>query len=480
MNPLVLADFYKTGHIYQYPDNTELIYSNWTARGSRIKDVNKVVVFGVQYFIKEYLIKKFNEEFFNKPKNDVVKSYKRRIDNALGKDAIRTDHIEALHDLGYMPLEIKALDEGSKCPLRVPCITIKNTIAKFSWVTNFIESIMSNIIWMPMTSATIADMYRCVLDEYAAETSDIPEFVDWQGHDFSFRGMPGLEAACLSAAAHLLSFKGTDTIPAIDFLESYYSANSDNEFIAGSVPATEHSVMSLGEKEKEIETFERLITKTYPNGIVSIVSDTWDLWEVINDFLPKLKDKIMKREGKIVIRPDSGDPVKIICGDKEAVTEHGKKGVIELLWEIFGGETNSKGYKQLDSHIGTIYGDAITIDRCKQICSQLKQKGFASTNIVYGIGSYTYQYNTRDTFGFAMKATYGVVDGVKKNIWKNPKTDDGLKASAKGLLMVDSDMNLHQEVSEDVEKTGLLKTVFIDGKIIKQTSLSEIRERVKA
>jgi len=471
-HPINFTDFYKTDHRRQYPPNTELVYSNFTPRGSRIDGVGEVVVFGIQYFIKEYLIKRFNEGFFRMPKEKAVAAYRRRLDNALGKGAVSMEHIEALWDIGYIPVEIKAMEEGSLCPMRVPLLTIQNTHPMFFWVTNFLETLLANVLWGPITSATIAQTYRKILGSYAVETSDIPEFVYWQGHDFSMRGMMGIEAACMSGAAHLLSFTGTDTIPAIDFLEEYYNANSDEELIGGSVPATEHSVMSVAGIEDEIGTFKRLITETYPTGIVSIVSDTWDFWKVMREYLPKLKTEILQRDGRVVIRPDSGDPVKIICGTET------DPGAIECLWNIFGGTVNSKGYKQLDPHVGLIYGDSITIDRCRAICEGLKRKGFASTNMVLGIGSYTYQYNTRDTFGFAMKATYAVVGGESINIWKDPKTDDGLKKSAKGLLCVDNARRLIEEVSVEEANTGLLKTVFKDGHLLRETNLSSIRDRL--
>ena len=478
--PINYTDFYKTDHRRQYPLNTQLVYSNFTPRGSRIDGVDEVVVFGIQYFIKEFLIKRFNEGFFLIPKEKAVAAYRRRLDNGLGKGAVSMEHIGDLWDLGFLPVEIRAMEEGTKCPMRVPLLTIQNTHPKFFWVTNFLETLLSMVLWGPITSATIAHTYRKILDEYAAKTSDIPEFVDWQGHDFSMRGMMGIEAAAMSGAAHLLSFTGTDTIPAIDFHEEYYNADSDKELIGGSVPATEHSVMSVAGIEDEIRTFKRLITETYPTGIVSVVSDTWDFWRVITVYLPTLKNRILAREGKVVIRPDSGDPVKIICGDDNYFTHSVEecKGAIECLWDTFGGTVNSKGYKQLDPHIGLIYGDSITLDRCRAICEGLERKGFASTNVVLGIGSYTYQYNTRDTFGFAMKATYAVVSGKPINIWKDPKTDDGVKKSAKGLLCVTNDRRLIEEVSLPESKTGLLRLVFENGHLVKETSLIDIREKL--
>jgi nicotinamide phosphoribosyltransferase len=482
MNPLLLTDGYKVDHRRQYPTGTSLVYSNWTPRKSRIEGVDEVVFFGLQYFIKKYIIQDFDLYFFKQPKEEVVKKYARRINNYLGENQVGTKHIEDLHDLGYIPMVFKALPEGASVPVRVPMFTMYNTMPEFFWLTNYFETLLSAVVWLPCNSATIAKQYRIVLDKYAQETSSVPEFVDWQGHDFSMRGMGGIEAAVTSSAGHLLSFTGSDTIPAIDFLEEYYNANSDVELVAGSVAATEHSVMCMGTTEGEYETFKRLICEVYPKGIVSIVSDTWDLWKVLTDYLPRLKEEIVSREGKVVVRPDSGDPVDIICGNPNGKTEQEKKGVIELIWDVFGGTVNSKGYKELVPQIGAIYGDSITVARATQICERLKAKGFASTNVVLGIGSFTYQYNTRDTFGFAMKATYGEVNGEGRAIFKDPITDDGTKKSAKGLMkidLVDGVYKLTDNVSWEEERKGELKEVFRDGKLLIDHSLTEIRNNVK-
>lgn len=484
INPLMLIDFYKADHRRQYPEGTELVYSNFTPRKSRRADDELLVFFGLQYFVKEYLVKQWNEGFFHRPKNEVIEEYKRRMDNALGKDSIDVTHIAELHDLGYLPLVVKGLPEGTVLPAKIPVVTVYNTKPKFFWLTNYLESLMSAILWKPCTSASTSLQYRERFTRFANETvsDNATDFVYWQGHDFSFRGMSGIEDACMSAAGHLTSFYGTDSVAAIDFHEIYYGANSGKEMVGGSVPATEHSVMCMGTKENEIGTFDRLITELYPSGIVSIVSDTWDFWKVITEFLPLLKDKIMARNGRVVIRPDSGDPVKIIIGDKDAAPGSPEyKGAIECMWEIFGGTITEKGYKLLDQHIGLIYGDSITLQRQQDILEGLKAKGFASFNVVLGIGSYTYEYVTRDTYGFAMKATYGEVNGEGRNIFKDPKTDDGTKRSAKGLLAVhekDGVLYLKDECTWEEEKQGLLQTVFEDGKVVNEQNLNEIRERV--
>lgn len=482
INPLLLADVYKIGHPFQYPAGTEFVYSNLTPRKSRLKGCEGMVFFGLQYFIREYLLGRFEADFFGLPKEKVLADYKRRVKNTIGADLPSYQHIEALHDLGYLPIRIKALPEGTVTPMRVPCMTIVNTLPEFYWVTNFLETILSTSIWQACTSATISREYRKLLNRYAGETGMPPEFVQWQGHDFSFRGMSSLESAVLSGMGHLLSFTGTDTIPAIDALEEYYGADSDTELIGGSVPATEHSVMCSGEKDGELATFDRLITEIYPNGIVSIVSDTWDLWKVCKEFLPALKEKILARDGKVVIRPDSGDPVDIICGNPKGISDADQKGVVELLWDVFGGTITSTGHKLLDSHIGAIYGDSINLQRAEEICERLKAKGFAS-QVVFGIGSYTYQYNTRDTFGTAMKATHVTINGQGVEIFKSPVTDDGTKISAKGLLCVQKGSEgliLVDQVNWDMEDSGELKTVFEDGHVIREQTLAGIRSIINS
>lgn len=487
INPLTAIDFYKADHRSQYPDGTTEVYSNFTPRSNRLAKVlddhdAKVVMFGLQYFIKHFLQEVWEDNFFALPKEEVVKAYKKRMDNALGVDAITLDHIEALHDLGYLPMKIKALPEGARVPVGVPVLTVVNTHPDFFWLTNYIESVISCYLWKPMTSATTAFEYKRLLTSYALKTGTALDFVPFQAHDFSFRGLSGLQDSVVSGAAHLTSFWGTDTVPGIDMVEDYYGADVTKEPVGFSVPATEHSVMCMGTQDGELETFKRLITDIYPSGIVSIVSDTWDFWQVVTEFVKVLKDDILAREGKVVIRPDSGDPIKIVCGDPEAPEGTAEyKGAIECLWDIFGGTTTETGHKLLDEHIGLIYGDSISLERAEAILKGLEVKGFASGNIVFGVGSYTYQYVTRDNFGFAMKATSGVVNGERRDIFKDPKTDNGTKKSAKGLLRVEQEKGsyvLYDQQSVEDEQKGALEVVYEDGKLIKEQNLLEIRARL--
>lgn len=490
----LLCDFYKVSHKAQYPKGTEVIYSTWTPRASKyMKGVNEVVAFGIQGFIKEYLINYFNEHFFARSKEEVVAEYERYLKFALGDNNPDSSHIAELHDLGYLPIIVKAVKEGTRVPIRVPMMTIHNTDERFFWLTNYLETLMSAEIWQPMTTATISYQYRKLLDEYAMKTVGNTDAVGFQAHDFSLRGMAGLHAGAKSGAGHLLSFEGTDTIPAIAYLESYYNANIEEELVGASINATEHSVMSantIADSDRdEYEAYKRLITEVYPDGLMSVVSDTYDFWKVVSETLPKLKEDIMNRDGKVVIRPDSGDPVKILCGDKDATDPYVKAGLVECLWNIFGGTETEKGYKLLDSHIGAIYGDSITLERAEEIVKQLEQKGFASINVVLGVGSYSFQYTTRDTFGFAMKATYAKINGEEKMLFKDPKTDDGTKRSQRGLVYVYKTAKGEIAYQDNMTNYGyefcnnaypdMLQTVFQDGELTQDLSLAEIRKELR-
>ena len=481
--PTLLIDGYKLDHRRQYPPGTEFIYSNFTPRSSRVPGQSEVVFLGLQYFLQRYLDDGL-ERFFEDTSRSTLQRYQKRIDAYLGPNSIGTDHIRAWQDLGYTPLRFRAVPEGICVPVGVPMFTVENTHAEFAWLVNYYETLLSSVLWMPCTSATSAYRLRRLLDRAAWETGSPLAFVDWQGHDFSFRGMPGLEAAALSGMGHLLFFRGTDTLPALDLIEEYYPPTHDTA-IGGSVAATEHSVMCAGGAGSEEATFARLLD-LYPSGIVSVVSDTWDLWHVLTELLPTLRERILARDGKLVIRPDSGDPVKIVCGDPAAAEgSPARKGVIELLWDLFGGSTTATGFRLLDPHIGCLYGDAISYDRATAILLQLEAKRFASGNIVFGVGSYTYQYVTRDTYNFAMKATWAQIYGVGMSLFKKPVTDSGMKYSARGRLAVvpgaSGRLELVEEATPADMAASVLRTVWEDGYFARgRESFDTLRARAGA
>lgn len=565
MNPLLLCDSYKLGHADQYPVGTEYIFSNFTPRSlkhaigsvfseklDKIIPEKNIVVFGLQAVLKD-MVEIWDNGFFKKDKAEVVNEFLNAIRYYVDEKTLMKmkERVSALHDYGKLPIKVNALDEGTLVSVKVPVFTICNTEKEFYWITNYLETWLSANLWKVMTSATIAHVYRQIVDYFAKETGvyeQYKDFIDWQCHDFSMRGMSGIHDAKLTGLGHLTSFTGSDTLIAAKYAQEMYGDELCNDYLyAGSVPATEHSVMCLGSAVlDEKGLFKNLITQVYPSGVVSIVSDTWDYWKVITEYLPELKTTVLKRDGKLVIRPDSGNPVHIIAGYKiqaefdnfnaltndaisvyrsyqenplddkcvvyvteqdtyyqlKDVAEHDSEGLdfvkiekhivqgsIQTLWNVFGGTVSigldGKEYKTLDSHIGLIYGDSITTERCYEILSRLKERGFSSVNVVFGVGSYTYNYHSRDTLGFAMKATYGVVNGVGYNVFKAPKTDsDNMKKSATGLLRVVNGVLEEQYQLKDNETVltynqGQLHTVFNNGEFVKTTNLEEIRSKLK-
>jgi len=485
-NPILWTDGYKLCHKDQYPAKTSWIYETWTPRMSRLEGLSHVVFWGLQGALYE-ITNSFDSYFFAKPVEEVVFEYEEAIKEVFATtnphfvETHNSEHIRALHSLGYLPIKIHALEEGTLVPIGVPMFTIENTHPDFFWLPGYLETQLSAYIWSPMTAATIANLYKRILVDYAKQTGD-PKKVSTQAGDFSMRGMSSPESAYRTAAGHLLSFNVSATISVRNYLKTYYAAQGN---VLLYTPSTEHSVMcSYG--EDELTAFKHLITQVYPSGNISIVSDTYDLWNVVDNILPQLKEIITHREGKVIIRPDSGNPVHIICGDPDASTETVRKGIVERLFDIFGGSENAKGFKELDSHIGVVYGDSITPERAILICEGLQQKGFASTNVSLGIGSYTYQYATRDTFGFALKGTAEIVDGKFKAIQKRPATDTGnFKTSQKGMVAVvfeDNDYRLIDNLTPDtilaLGDKNRLQECYVDGKFNALHQFEEIKNRL--
>lgn len=479
-NSLFYTDGYKIGHKKMLAPGTQRLYGTWIPRSTKHAPggIDSIVSFGQQMTMK-WLHDEFQENFFSQPKS-IVKDFARDMSNYLGMD-YDASHFEALHDLGYLPIRVKSIPEGIETPQNVPHMTFVNTVDGFAWLTLYLETIISSLAWKPSTSATIALAYRRRVEEWVEKTD--PEnagLIPYLCHDFSARGLSPWDMVS-SGLGHATSFKGSDSLAVIPAARYFYKLSEDSMPI-NSVNASEHSVsttkiFTVGEQQMIADWLQE-----FPNGILSIVSDTFDLWKLITEYLPANKEAIMARDGKLVIRPDSGNPVDIICGeqvmsrDYRDVVENAQldlthpkyKGVIELLWDIFGGTVNKQGYKVLDPHIGAIYGDSITLDRQKEIYERLEAKGFAVTNIVLGIGSFTYQMNTRDTLGFAAKGSWFEVeneDGTRTgyDIFKDPVTDDGTKKSLKGRVAVDEDFYVLTQCDADEEDDGILEEIYVDG-----------------
>lgn len=535
INPILAIDSYKLAHITMYPENIIGTYLNLTPRSIRhfeklippqFKYDNKIVAVGMQMAIQD-IVDTFTDEFFSKPLEQTLEIYTDTIRPFIGFDEDSETKIVAeitkLHNLGYLPLEIKALPEGSLVPVQTPVMTIKFSENGFAWLQGYLETYISQNTWKTITIATVARLYRKILEFWAEKTCDNNDHITWQGHCFADRGMSGTEDATKMGIAHATQFEGSDSVHAAYAAKHIYGFKSP--LFAASVPATEHQIMQLGINESsERDTILRLI-KQYPTGVMSVVCDTEDYWNTLTNILPSLKEEILARTpnslglAKFVVRPDSGDPTDVICGvrinqkfsnctleealdntfmgssyiqwednyykvnykdtEPTQISENEEKGSIEILWDTFGGTINSKGYKVLNPRVGLIYGDSITPERAYEICKRLEAKGFASSNVVLGIGSYAYNYHTRDTLGMAIKCTAAWDDkGNLIETQKVVKTDSG-KKSAKGLLHVSSDFVTTDSVTPEVEATGMLQTIYKDNKKTFETDFEAIRARAR-
>lgn len=498
-NPMLLIDFYKAVHAEMLPKNMTKSVSYFTPRMSRVKRWNSVVMFGLQGFIKTYLIDYFNEEFFQKPFDTVISDYKRVMDHSLGEKAYGIQKIADLHKLGYLPIEIIALPEGSQVPIHVPMFGITNTHPKFAWLPQSLESLISAESWHPMIAATVGKTYRDIVNKYYAETCEDTVPRARALGNFDFRGEECTQSAVKAGAAWCLSFLNTATVPVIPYLEANYNCDCTKEPVAFGAPSTEHSVMcsNFAVDGDEITFLRRVLTEIYPDTSFSCVLDSYDYWNVINNLLPVLKPEIMAHNGCMLMRGDSGDCVDVVTK------------TVFRLWDIFGGTVNSKGYKVLDPHVKALYGDSITIQRCEQVYQILKDHGFAASNVSLGVGSFSMECIeeedtitvtlpdgtkatgtamllkpfTRDTFSSCIKATYCEINDVPTPIFKDPK-EGGFKKSQKGCCIVTLDENGNYTFTdqhsweEACVPKNQLKPVFEDGKLLCEQSLAEIRNRL--
>lgn len=476
-NSLYYTDGYKVGHKRMLAPNTNFLYGTWIPRSVKRanKGITKILSFG-QKLTWKWIHDEFEENFFKLPLEEAMK---------FGKDMslylmqeYNASHFEELHKLGFLPIRAKSLPEGVETNPNVPHMTFINTRKGFAWLTLYLETIVSSLAWVSSTSATTALQYRRNAKHWVMKTDPANAWlIDYMCHDFSARGMSPFDMIA-SGLGHATSHRGSDTLIVI-LAARYFYGEPEDKVCINSVNASEHSVsttkiFTVGEQQMISDWL-----KEFDKGILSIVSDTFDLWKLITVYLVALKSEIMARDGKLVIRPDSGNPVYIICGNPNGATEAERKGVIELLWDIFGGTVNNQGYKVLDPHIGCIYGDSITLDRQVQIYELLADKGFASTNIVLGVGSYTYRYVTRDSLGFAAKGAWFEADGKEYDIYKDPVTDDGTKKSLKGLIQVTENYEVKTQCTHEEESKGMLQVIYEDGKFFNETTLEQVRERIK-
>lgn len=578
-NTLLKTDFYKCCHMLQYDNSVTHFTSYLTPRNSRFKTIDKMVFFGLSNFIQKYLVEDFNTTFFNRDFPSIKKEFEEVLRDGLLYDEELVNKtltkVSQLHTLGYLPIEINALPEGTLCPMGVPAIEIRSTHKDFAWVAQAIESLLSCSIWHPCISATIAHEYAKIASAAYTKTVDNGNYKNGCC-DFSLRGQESYESALISGVAFLTSFNNCSTVEARELIRTTYSDKEITNVFG--LTSTEHSVMctDMAIYNNEEHIIKKLLTDTYRNVNFSLVADSRDFWNVVTNILPSLRKEIEAHNGFIGIRHDSDEPVhalcgiksinlnKILCGEPEVnnfedfeslvyeivnddlhfdeveevyfeykfkdITYKGvfdiipyvesydhkgrewiayettflreertpeDKGMVESLYELFGGYTNSKGYKVMNPKLKAVYGDSITIPRAKEIYKRLEEKGFAANNVSLGVGSFSMECLeedgvlkpfTRDSFSIAVKATYCIYNdnGEEKEIfiYKDPKGCSG-KKSLKGLCRVVEDykeikvvQELNQQQYDVLKPASLFVNYFKDGNVNKY-SFKDIRSRME-
>ena len=490
-NMMLLCDFYKIFHRETFHKKMTKMYSTWTPRSNEyFPESKKVVWFGIQGFLKK-LKEEFDDFFFNRDIEKIVEEYKYYIHNTFNEDADDM-HIRELHKLGHLPLCVLSIPEGEQVPYRVPCAAVYNTDPRFAFLTNYLETLWSCSMWLPATSATTAYIFRQIIEEYVDKTSDNMSWKHVGCGDFSYRGMASPEAAVTSGAAFLTSFTKTSTIPCIQYLCEYYNADVSKEDVGSWSASVEHSctTSNFAVDGNEEDFFVRMLTEICPNKPFSFVTDSYDHFAFLDKIVRKHKNLVANHLGGVKIRPDSGEPELIVLGTKDDIDENStleEIGSLRILDDIFGHTVNSKGYKVLNGGVGIVYGDAMNIPRVTSICAHMERMGWAIENVIFGVGSYSLQYRSRDSQGWAYKATYAEIDGQPIMIFKDPKTDresgHAMKKSQKGMVFVYRDEGgeitfKDGYTAETIPENNLLRPIFRDGVLLVDESLSTIRSRL--
>lgn len=498
--PYLNTDFYKISHCKDvlkgdsyvpalHPEGIEMISETLTPRqNSYFKYDDKMVVFGYEFFVHN-LVKDWNKEFFSKPWKEIEKNI--QVYSEMNPDVYDSmkNKLKDLHKLGYLPIKIMALPEGSLVPMRVPALTIRNTDPRFYWLPGFLETTLLSNTFVTTGVASVARQFRKIGQHYADLSTDDDAYLDYQFHDFSQRGQHGDQACVLGGIGHLSSFKGSDAIPAVAALMDMYPEEDTN--FGKSVVATEHSIMeSLGGKygtdiSGQLKAWRSLVRRN-PKGILSVVADTYSYWDVIDYVLPKLKDEIMKRDGKLVVSPDSLDEYR--DGTGQAIKDTAQQLVVSLqaLYDTFGGHVNSKGYKVLDSHVGLIHGEGITLDNICPIFEAILDAGFSAENVTFGVGAYVYSVKiSRDDFGQALKATDCKIDGKEIEIFKDPHSKkEAFKRSAKGAVSIHGKSGSYHMIEHltfieaESDPKNQMHVLYTPEREIYKTPFEEIRRRI--
>lgn len=453
-NLILNTDSYKASQFNQYPPGTEYVFSYGESRGGLYPEIT---FFGLQMFLKEYLSKPITQADINEAE-EFFSAHGEPF-NKEGWDYILRKY------KGKLPVEIKAVQEGISVPNSNVLFTIQNTDPKCAWLTSYLETALLRAVWYPSTVATNSRSIKKVIYKYLKDTGT-PEDISFKLHDFGARGVSSFESAGIGGAAHLINFMGTDTISGALFANKYY-----NEEMSGfSIPATEHSTMTSWGKENESKAYANMVDKyAKPGSIFAVVSDSYDLYNAVeNIWGGELKQKVIDSGATLVIRPDSGNPADV---------------VLKTLWLLeskFGTTKNSKGFKVLN-YVRVIQGDGINESTIREILNTAVGAGFSADNIAFGMGGALLQQVNRDTNKFAMKASAAKINGKWVDVYKDPVTDSGKRSKRGRLMLVKDDFGNLRTVTKNAvgDQVEMLTTVFLNGEIVKEYSLAEVRENAK-
>ncbi len=450
-NIILLTDSYKVSHYKQYPPNTTTIYSYFESRGGRF---DNVVFFGLQYYLKEYLV---GQVITQEGINEAELLYEQHFSNPALFNRAGWEYILQHHG-GRLPVRIKAVPEGSAIPTHNVMMTIENTDPECYWLTNFLETLLVQV-WYGSTVATLSREIKRLITQFLEETGD-PALVNFKLHDFGFRGVSSVESAGLGGAAHLVNFMGTDTIAALTFIRNYYNTQNCYGF---SIPAAEHSTITSWGRENEAKAYANMLTQ-YPEGLVACVSDSYDIYAACDRIWgQELHDAVLARKGTLVVRPDSGKPSEVVLK------------IMEILGERFGTTTNEKGFKVLHPNVRVIQGDGVDYDSIGEILSVLKQHGWSADNIAFGMGGALLQKLDRDTQKFAFKCSAAVVDGEERDVFKQPITDSGKNSKRGRLKLVRTPEGGFVTLPEDTVGLDILQTVFENGVVKQEYTFDEVK-----
>lgn len=456
-NILTLTDSYKFSHYKQYPAGTQRVFSYFESRKGAKWD--KTVFFGLQYFLKEYLAGKVVTL-------EKIQEAKTLCDAHMGPGVFNEAgwlRMLEKHD-GRLPVEIRAVREGAAVPVSNVLMTIENTDDEFYWLPNYLETLLVQV-WYPSTVATQSRVMKKTILRYLEETGD-PAGIGFKLHDFGFRGVSSVETAGIGGAAHLVNFMGTDTVRGLEVVRDYYSGG-----IAGfSIPASEHSTITSWGKDNELAAMRNMLDQ-YPTGLMACVSDSWDIYRACSQYWGnELKEKILARDGVLVVRPDSGEAVEVV------------PEVLRLLGAAFGEAKNAKGYKVLNPKVRVIQGDGIDVDSLGEILEAVKRAEYSADNVAFGSGGGLLQKVNRDTQRFAFKCSAVKVNGEWRGVFKHPATDS-TKASKEGRLTLLREGDTFKTVGGLADpyhgETDAMRQVFNCGMLMGEETFPEVRKRAE-